>query len=135
MTGETDLQKLLDGMRPSITDGAFAFATARSLEDVPTSVQPIGSFKEDEGVTIIAPLDQIARTKLPQSGPFAQITLAVHSSLFAVGLTAKIATALGQAGISANIVAGFFHDHIFVPWDDRHAALQILKDLGSSEAR
>ena len=131
MAGETDLQRLLAGMRPSMSEMAFAFATARSLQDVPASVSIIGCFNEDEGVTVIATLDQLARTGLMQSGPFAKISLAVHSSLAAVGLTAKISTSLAQGGISANIVAGYFHDHIFVPWEERHAALDILSDLGA----
>ena len=131
MAGEIDLQRLLAGMRPSMSETAFAFATAKSPQDVPASVSIIGSFNEDEGVTVIAPQDQLARTGLTQSGPFAKISLAVHSSLAAVGLTATIATSLAQGGISANIVAGYFHDHIFVPWDERHAALDILSDLGA----
>ena len=131
MAGEIDLQRLLSGMRPSMSETAFAFATARSLQDVPASVSIIGSFNEDEGVTVIAAQDQLACTGLTQSGPFAKISLAVHSSLAAVGLTAKIATSLAQGGIGANIVAGYFHDHIFVPWDERHAALDILSDLGA----
>ncbi len=43
------------------------------------------------------------------------ITLNVHSSLEAVGSTAAFATALGEAGISCNVLAGYFHDHILVP--------------------
>ena len=131
MAGEIDLRRLLAGMRPSMSETAFAFATARSLQDVPASVSIIGSFNEDEGVTVIAPQDQLARTELTQSGPYAKIGLAVHSSLAAVGLTAKIATSLAQRGIGANIVAGYFHDHIFVPWDARHVALDILDNLGT----
>ena len=132
MTGETDLQKLLGGIGPSLSEEMFAFATAESLEDIPASVSIIGSFNEDEGLTIIAPMEQVAQTGLVQSGPFAKISLSVHSSLTAVGLTAKITTALDQESISANIVAGFFHDHVFVPWKDRHAAMRVLGDLGQA---
>ena len=131
MTGETDLQRLLADMRPSMSERAFAFATTPSLKDVPASVSIIGSFCEDEGVTVIAPWDQLARTGLMRSAPFARISLAVHSSLAAVGLTAKIATSLAHDGISANIVAGYFHDHVFVPWEQRHVALDILSELGA----
>lgn len=134
MIGEIDLQKLLGGMDPTLDEVAFAFATVRSIQDVQASVRIIGSFNEDEGVTIIAPSDQIGPTGLTQSGPFAKISLRIHSSLAAVGLTATIATSLAQAGISANIVAGFFHDHIFVPWDDRQVALHILSGLGTEQA-
>lgn len=132
MNGETNLQKLLEGMRPSMSEEIFAFATARSLDDVPPSIHVIGSFVEDEGVTIIATADQLRRTSLAQSGPFAKISLAVHSSLTAVGLTAAIATALAGEGISANVVAGYFHDHIFVPWDQRSHALDVLANLATA---
>lgn len=133
MEGETHLQKLLEGMQPSVSEEIFAFATARSLVEVPAYVSVIGSFIEDEGVTIIATSDQIRRTSLVQSEPFAKISLAVHSSLTSVGLTAAIATALAGEGISANVVAGYFHDHIFVPWERRHAAFDVLTSLGCKD--
>ncbi|WP_175108399.1 ACT domain-containing protein [Pararobbsia alpina] len=43
----------------------------------------------------------------------AWITLTVNSALEAVGLTAALATALGNSGISCNVVAGAYHDYIF----------------------
>jgi hypothetical protein len=54
---------------------------------------------------------------------------AVHSGLEAVGLTARISTALAAHGISANIVAAFHHDHVFVPWDRREEAMTALREL------
>lgn len=62
----------------------------------------------------------------------AWITLTVHSDLQAVGLTAAFASALGQAGISCNVVAGAFHDHIFVPVEQAQQALAALKTLQQS---
>jgi hypothetical protein len=50
----------------------------------------------------------------------------VHSSLEAVGLTAAVAGALTAAGISANVVAAFHHDHVFVPADRAEAAMAQL---------
>lgn len=130
MSGESDLGKLLAGMHPTLSDEQFAFATARSLQDVPVAVSIVGTFVESEGVTIIAPLSEIVGTALKHSGPWAKISLEIHSSLTAVGLTAKIATALAGEGISANMIAGYFHDHVFVPWEQREAALAILNCLG-----
>ena len=52
----------------------------------------------------------------------------MQSALAAVGLTAAIATALAKVGISANVIAGYHHDHIFVPWSRRYEALAILAD-------
>ena len=64
--------------------------------------------------------------------PFARITLTVHSALEGVGLTAAVAGALAQAGIACNVVAGYHHDHLFVPWDRREEALAILQRLSQS---
>jgi len=61
------------------------------------------------------------------TGEWARISLGVHSSLEAVGLTAILSARLAEAGISANIVAALHHDHIFVPWDRRDEALAALR--------
>lgn len=76
--------------------------------------------REAEGVTIIR-----------QGSGWARITLAVHSSLDAVGLTAAVASVLTGHGISANMVAGFHHDHLFVPWGRRAEALAVLQALSA----
>jgi len=52
--------------------------------------------------------------------------LDIHSSLQAVGLTAAFATELGKHGISANVVAAYYHDHIFVDKKDGEKALKVL---------
>ncbi len=98
-------------------------------EALPAGVQVTGTFLEDEGLTIVAPAEQLAGTTLEHSGPFAKISLAVHSSLAAVGLTAAISAALAKERMSVNLSAGYFHDHVFIPWDDRHRALTILRNL------
>jgi hypothetical protein len=59
----------------------------------------------------------------------AWISLTVHSDLQAVGLTAAFSTALGQAGISCNVVAGAFHDHIFVPVAQTQQTMAVLRAL------
>ena len=67
--------------------------------------------------------------ELPYSGTFAWITLTVHSSLEAVGLTAAVSQALTKANISCNIVAAYYHDHLFVPYMDAEKAMAALQDL------
>ncbi|MNG35746.1 hypothetical protein D3C84_1225580 [compost metagenome] len=62
----------------------------------------------------------------------AWITLQVHSSLAAVGLTAAFASALGQANISCNVIAGYHHDHLFVAQADAERALAVLRQLAAS---
>jgi hypothetical protein len=78
--------------------------------------------REDEGLTAI---------RAEPHGEWARISLEVHSSLQAVGLTAALCSALSDADISANIVAALRHDHIFVPWERREEALRCIEALRS----
>ena len=77
-------------------------------------------------------MDALAQAGLSPEGPMARITLTIHSALEAVGLTAAVSTALADHGISANMVAGFHHDHIFLPAKDADRALNILLDLSDA---
>ena len=76
--------------------------------------------REAEGVTIVRPGEGWAR-----------ITLNIHSSLEAVGLTAAVAAALAARGISANMIAAVHHDHVFVPWERREEAMTALRELAA----
>jgi hypothetical protein len=128
MSGVTDLDQLLATMEPALVEGRFVYASvpAGDLEKH-LFRGPIGLFREDEGVTLILPAE--AAQGLTASPPMRMITLTVHSSLEAVGLTAAFATALTVDGISANVVAGYHHDHIFVPERDGERALETLRAL------
>lgn len=64
-------------------------------------------------------------------GSFRQITLTVHSSLEAVGLTAAVSTKLASKGISANVIAAYYHDHIFVQSSKADAGLLALQEFGA----
>ena len=115
--GERDLGKLLAGLTPTLSDDRYAFeATDRAALDA----DMFALVREEEGLTAI---------RVSPSGGWARISLGVYSSLDAVGLTAALSRALAAAGISANVVAGLNHDHIFVPWDQRHDALRAVEDL------
>ena len=129
MRGDTDLQRLLTEMRPCLSETAYAFAVVPAVDEIPSGTTLLGTFAEDEALTIIGPFDELNWPNLERSGPWARICLTVHSSLTAVGLTAKVTSALADQGISANVIAAFFHDHIFVPWDKRHVAMETLKNL------
>ena len=115
-------------MEPALRDGDFVFATVPG-KSVPLELNPIGTFIEDEGLTLILPADEAEAAGLAASGAMQCITLAVHSSLDAVGLTAAFATELTAHGISANVVAGYYHDHIFVGAGDAERAMAALKAL------
>jgi uncharacterized protein len=84
---------------------------------------------EKEGVTVILPKEKADAMNMPYSAIYAWITLTVHSSLEAVGLTAAVAKSLTEADISCNVVAAFYHDHIFVPVKDAERAMNALQKL------
>ena len=128
MSGVTDLDELLATMEPALVAGRFVYASVPASQIAAYLARgPIGLFREEEGVTLILPAE--AAEGLSASAPMRMITLTVHSSLEAVGLTAAFATALTKAGISANVVAAFHHDHIFVPERDAERALETLRAL------
>jgi hypothetical protein len=132
MSGITDLDQLLASMSPSLHDDAFIFYSGADIGDADIrSLQPKCYFIEDEGISLIVSKTTADRHKLNYSGVFSLITLTVHSSLQAVGLTAAVAQALAAAGISANVVAAYYHDHIFVQQEKAADALQALKTLQS----
>lgn len=124
--GETDLARLLASLSPALDPAPHGFA----LTDTPPAIPFAALVAEAEGLTVIAPQTALAAAGLPPGEPWARITLQVHSSLAAVGLTAAVSTALARAGIPANMIAGLHHDHLFVPWERRTEALAILQRLG-----
>ncbi len=125
MPGETNLQQLLATLQPKLQPGEYVFCTVHSLEGLPAE-NIIGSFKEDEGITIIVEKELADKWRLGYSFVAAWITLTVHSSLEAVGLTAAFAAALTKENISCNVVAAFYHDHIFVNKQDAAKAMIVL---------
>jgi hypothetical protein len=131
---ETRLERLLAGMRPRRMPGEFAFATAPSGAALPESA--LGSFREEEGLTVILPLDEAEARGWEIALRAAWIVLEVHSSLEAVGFTAAFSQALGEAGIACNVVAAVKHDHLFVPVEQAERAMQVLLTLQkAAEAR
>lgn len=129
MSGETDLSRLLATMKPVIAGRDWGYATAKGA---PPQVDGLfASVAEDEGMTLIAPFAALVAVGLAPEGPMARITLTVHSDLAAVGLTAAVSTALARAGISANMIAGFYHDHIFLAAERADEALMILREVSS----
>jgi len=128
MTGETDLQKLLKEMNPKLNDGEFVYCLVDSISHAAT-LNPLCFFQEEEGVTVILPRADADKAELSYSVICAWITLTVHSALEAVGLTAAVSHALTNANISCNVVAAYYHDHIFIPVKDVEQAMQVLLKL------
>ena len=128
MTGEADLSKLIRNMHPERNPGQYVFCCVDSAEIVPAP-DLLGFFRESEGLTAILQKSTADALGLPYSTVFVWITLSVHSSLEAVGLTAAVSHALTEAGISCNVVAAFYHDHLFMPVKDAERAMDILRRL------
>ena len=114
----TDHGLLLAQMQPVLHDEPYRFDLLDP--DAPLPADVFALIHEEEGMTLIAPFPD---------GEWARISFGVHSSLSAVGLSAAVAQALAKCDLPANIVAGFHHDHIFVPWERRHEALHALSTL------
>ncbi|MEO8853829.1 MAG: ACT domain-containing protein [Ginsengibacter sp.] len=125
MNGENDLNILLKTMKPRLNIGDYVFCVVDDLTSINTD-DTILIFKEQEGNTIIINKELADILNLDYSFICSWITLTVHSSLEAVGLTAAISTSLSESGISCNVVAAFYHDHLFVNKKDAERAMQIL---------
>ena len=121
MSGEKDLETLLKQMKPVLNSGEYVFVTISNFNGV-LRTDTLFEFKETEGITIVLEKNKADVLKLPYQYISSWITLKIHSSLEAVGLTAAFSTALAKHKISCNVVAGFYHDHIFVDKKDAKKA-------------
>lgn len=128
MSGETDLARLLQHMKPERNPGEYVFCVVDTFEQA-ASLEPLCLFQEKEGVTVILSREQADFLSLSYSLVCAWITLTVHSSLAAVGLTAAVSRALAEENISCNVVAAYHHDHLFVPVEDGEPAMEALLAL------
>ena len=136
MPGETDLGKLLASLSPRLMDGEFVFCSfERARYGDLAQLDPIGAFSEPEGLTLIVPLSRALEEGLECAAVYRGITLGVHSSLDAVGLTAAFSSRLADCGISANVVAGYYHDHVFVRSEHAQRAIEALATLGIAPPR
>ncbi|MEZ2338708.1 ACT domain-containing protein [Mucilaginibacter sp. RCC_168] len=130
MTGETNLTTLLKNMTPVLNEGDYVYCTVSSLQSIdPADI--LGLFKEAEGFTFILKKEIADQLQLEYSYIAAWITLTIHSSLEATGLTAAFSTTLAQEGISCNVIAAYYHDHIFVAKADAAKAMDALKKLSN----
>ena len=128
---------LLKSMKPNLNDGEYIFTTLKMADfeklNIPRS-DTVCEFKEAEGVTLVMEKQKATHFALKFESSFAWITLEIHSSLDAVGLTAAFSNELANEGISCNVVAGYYHDHIFVGAEAGEKAIQVLEGLAAKHA-
>jgi hypothetical protein len=119
-------------MAPMLHDEEYVFCTVQGSYGDYAELSPLASFQEEEGLTLVVTKEAALLAKLAFDSTFQAITLQVHSSLEAVGLTAAISKQLTLHGISANVMAGYYHDHIFVPSARAQDAMKALQQLKKS---
>ena len=125
MSGMKDLDRALASL-DATQQGIYVFA---SVPVVPEDVTPFAVIAEDEGSTIVVTEEQARHAGLPQDDKYARITLGVHSALDSIGLTAMIAQTLASRSIACNVIAGYYHDHLFVQADRVAEASAALAEL------
>lgn len=132
MAGETNLDKLLKSMEPELSQEQYIFCTFKDAQygDY-TKDAPWAVITEREGLTFIFKKEIADKGGFQYEGVFKRITLQVHSSLDAVGLTAAVSAKLAEKGISANVIAAFYHDHVFVQTEKAEKAMLALKEFQS----
>lgn len=129
MGGATDLDYLLAQARPILDPQEYVFVSLPAIYGDLADWDPIASFSESEGLTLVIRQKIAEIHELAYDEVFKRITLRVHSSLSAVGLTAAFSARLAENDISANVFAGFYHDHIFVQMADAEKAMSVLATL------
>ena len=132
MAGIENLGKLLSSMSPKLIEGEYVFCTVGNANyGEYKEAKPIATFVEEEGLTLILLKKSAEELGLHYEGTFRCITLTVHSSLEAVGLTAAVSAKLSEYQISANVIAAYYHDHVFVPSRSAVKALNLLSEFSS----
>jgi uncharacterized protein len=124
----SSLNLLLCSMDPVLVSGTYAFVSAPH-EAALASVQVIASTREPEGLSAIVDEADAIALNLKILFRAAWITLTVTSDLQSIGFTAAVSAAMAQAGISCNVVAGAWHDHLFVPVERAEEAMAVLVEL------
>ncbi len=131
-TGETCLNTLLANLSPVLAEKRYVFVTLPETLSPAVYEQALCIFRETEGTTFILDADLADKHGCAYDGYYRQIICKVHSSLDAVGMTAAISTLLAENGISANVVAAYYHDHIFVQEHKAEQAVALMQELAES---
>lgn len=127
----SDLSGILQSLQPVLNDGVYVYLSVPNDFDL-TGLDVVGTFREAEGLTVILGERDAEKAGYEALFRAARITLSVRSDLRSVGLTAAFSSALGDGGISCNVIAAACHDHIFVPVDMADKAMKVLTRLQQS---
>jgi hypothetical protein len=132
MTAERNLDALLKHMKPELRPGIFVFCTIPTSDSLPVLINPLLTFREQEGTTLVISREEAEAAGLRYAFASRLITLTINSALDAVGFLAVIMARLAEAGISVNAVSAFHHDHLFVPVDRADEAMIVLREISKN---
>lgn len=133
MEEKRSVSSLIKNISPELNSGEFVFCTVTDQKAL-EGINLICSFREKESITAILPRQAADERGLPYSFIAAWITLNVYSPLDSVGFTALFANALAKEGIGCNVVAAYYHDHVFVPVNEAERAMKVLQSLMETSA-
>jgi len=130
-SGIKEIDILLGSMNAELRDENYVFFTTNSHipDDSILKMNPIAFFREREGMSYVVEKKEADQLGIAYDAVYSLISLTVHSSLDAVGLTSAVAGKLASENISANVVAAYYHDHIFVQREKAKQALNAIKEL------
>ena len=132
MNAETDLATLIRNLEPRTLPNTYVFCSVEDADYGDLShTGPLASFAEPEGLTLVLTRESAEEEGLSHEGTFRCISLQGQSSLEAVGLTAAVTGELAAHDISANVIAGYHHDHIFVPSRQAESARRLLENMSA----
>jgi hypothetical protein len=133
--GETELSRLLTDLAPRLLPERYVFySLPHGSYGDGADLAPLASFQEEEGLTLVVPERHAQEARIAYTSIFRCITLTVHSSLTGIGLTAAVSTELARCGISVNVIAAMYHDHLLVPADQAGRAMAALAAVSGRQA-
>ena len=125
--GETDLQFLLKNMQPVLEDEELVFCSLPQDQAEDYLIICQGYYVEREGITVILGKHLADLNNLKYDLVFKRITLAVYSSMEAVGFIARITDVLAAQGFSVNVISAYYHDHLYISSEQAQSALETLQ--------
>lgn len=135
MAGVKDLEDMLQNLSVSRRAGTWTMVSVDQAAGAPVelSTDIAAVITEAEGITAITTVEEAERRGWDIEFRAAWLTLEIHSSLEGVGLTAAVSAALADHGIAANMVAGYYHDHILVPEARADEAMVLITELAGGD--
>lgn len=114
----------MNRFKPRINEGSYVFISS-ALQKLP-DIFSLMIFKEAEGFTHIISANDASLHNIQFEQEWSWITLDLVTELDAVGITAAFSTILAEHKIACNVIAGYFHDHLFIPYSRQSEALELL---------